>query len=76
MACLINIVPSKGKFADLRLMDGTSLKRSYAIVARRGDVFLGVKFSGLAEGKQLVCLRRPTSTFSCAVLVTRAWQRS
>jgi hypothetical protein len=46
------MVPSKEKFAGLRLMDGTSSQQSYAIVARRGDVFLGIKFSGLADGAQ------------------------
>jgi hypothetical protein len=52
MPCPTNILPSKDKFSDLRLMDGTSSQQSYAILARRGDVFLGIKFSGLAEGKQ------------------------
>ncbi|MEA2730504.1 MAG: hypothetical protein QOD93_4893 [Acetobacteraceae bacterium] len=42
----------KKQFPGLRLMDGTSTRQSYAIVARRGDVFLGIKFSGLAEGAQ------------------------
>jgi hypothetical protein len=46
------MVPSKEKFAGLRLMDGTSSQQSYAIVARRGDVFLGIKFNGLVEGEQ------------------------
>jgi hypothetical protein len=33
-------------------MGGTSSQQSYAVVARRGDVFLGIKFSGLADGAQ------------------------
>jgi hypothetical protein len=47
-----NTPPSTDKSPYLHLMDGTSTQQSYAIVAQRGDVFLGIKFSGLAEGAQ------------------------
>jgi hypothetical protein len=39
--------------ADLHFMDGTESKNSYAVVARRGNIFLGVKLSGLTDGEQL-----------------------
>src|ERR1700750_96531 len=51
---MINIIipVRKEAFPDLNLTDGTLGPKSYAIVARRGDVFLGIKFSGLADGTQ------------------------
>ena len=52
MASIINIPRKADNFSDLHLMDGTASQQSYAIVACRGDVFLGVKFSSLAEGAQ------------------------
>jgi hypothetical protein len=52
MVRLIKFACKKKQFLGLRMMDGTSSKQSYAVVARRGDVFLGIKFSGLAEGAQ------------------------
>ena len=42
-----------GEYAGLHFIDGTSSQRSYAVVARRGHVFLGVRFLGLADGDQL-----------------------
>lgn len=52
MVSLIRISRRKKQFPGLRLMDGSSSRQSYAIVARRGDVFLGIKFCGLAEGRE------------------------
>jgi hypothetical protein len=49
---VIKIPRKADNFSDLHLMDGTSSPQGYAIMARRGDVFLGIKFSGLAEGAQ------------------------
>jgi len=42
-----------GEYAGLHFIDGTSSQRSYAAVARRGHIFLGVRFLGLADGDQL-----------------------
>jgi hypothetical protein len=42
-----------GEFAGLHFIDGTSSQHSYAVVARRGHVFLGIKFLGLADGDQM-----------------------
>jgi hypothetical protein len=42
-----------GEYAGLHFIDGTSSQRSYAAVARRGHVFLGIKFLGLADGDQM-----------------------
>jgi len=42
-----------GEFAGLHFIDGTSSQRSYAVVARRGHVFLGVRLLGLVDGDQL-----------------------
>ena len=42
-----------GEYAGLHFIDGTSSQRSYAVVARRGHVFLGVRFLGLVDGDQL-----------------------
>jgi hypothetical protein len=33
-------------------MDGTGSSQSYAVVARRGKVFLGIRFTGLSDGAQ------------------------
>ena len=44
---------SPGEYAGLHFIDGTNSQRSYAVVARRGRVFLGVRFVGLADGDQL-----------------------
>jgi hypothetical protein len=33
-------------------MDGTGSSQSYAVVARRGKVFLGIRFIGLSDGAQ------------------------
>ena len=41
-----------GEYAGLHFIDGASSQRSYAVVARRGHVFLGVRFLGLADGDQ------------------------
>jgi hypothetical protein len=52
---MVNVITIRRKadnFSDLLLMDGTASQQSYAIMARRGDVFLGIKFSGLADGAQ------------------------
>jgi len=35
------------------LMDGTGSSQSYAVVARRGDIFLDIRFAGLSDGAQL-----------------------
>jgi hypothetical protein len=50
MANIVNIPTKKKAFSDLILMNGSSEAERYAIVARCGDVFLGIKFSGLADG--------------------------
>ena len=42
-----------GEYAGLHFIDGTSSQRSYAVVARRGHIFLGVRFLGLVDGDQL-----------------------
>jgi len=42
-----------GQYASLHFIDGTDPHSSYAAVARRGNIFLGVRFSGLTEGQQL-----------------------
>ena len=42
-----------GEYDGLHFIDGTSSQRSYAVVARRGHVFLGVRFLGLADGDQM-----------------------
>jgi hypothetical protein len=41
------------KAADLHFIDGTESHGSYAVVARRGPIFLGVRFSGITRGEQL-----------------------
>ena len=41
-----------GEYAGLHFIDGTSSQRSYAVVARRGHIFLGVRSLGLADGDQ------------------------
>jgi hypothetical protein len=46
-------IPTGGPYPDLHFMDGTTSNTSYAVVARRGSVFLGVKFVGLTDGKQM-----------------------
>src|SRR3984957_6023196 len=40
-------------YVDLHFIDGSSSHSSYAVVARRGSIFLGVRFSGLTDGQQL-----------------------
>jgi len=42
-----------GEYAGLHFIDGTSSQLSYAVVARRGHIFLGVRFLGLVDGDQL-----------------------
>jgi hypothetical protein len=42
-----------GEYAGLQFIDGTSSQRSYAAIARRGHVFLGIRFLGLADGEEL-----------------------
>jgi hypothetical protein len=42
-----------GEYAGLHFIDGTSSQRSYVAVARRGNIFLGIRFLGLADGEQL-----------------------
>jgi hypothetical protein len=50
MAPIINI-PGPGKESTkVHLIDGTGSHQSYGVVARRGNIFLGVKFSGLTDG--------------------------
>ena len=44
---------TSGKYAGLHFIDGTSSQSSYVAVARRGNLFLGVKFTGLTDGKQM-----------------------
>src|ERR1700722_9236335 len=40
-------------YVDLHFIDGSGSHSSYAAVARRGNIFLGIKFSGLTDGHQL-----------------------
>jgi hypothetical protein len=40
------------QYLDLHLMDGTGSSQSYAAVARRGNIFLGIRFTGLSDGAQ------------------------
>ena len=42
-----------GEYAGLHFIDGTSSQRSYAVIARHGYVFLGVRFLGLVDGDEL-----------------------
>ena len=42
-----------GQYAGLYFMDGTNSQSSYVAVARRGNIFLGVRFTGLSDGKQM-----------------------
>jgi hypothetical protein len=37
---------------NLCVIDGTDSHKSYGVVARRGDIFLGIKFSGLTDGSK------------------------
>jgi hypothetical protein len=41
------------KSLDLHFIDGSDSHNSYATVARRGNTFLGIRFSGLTNGAQL-----------------------
>jgi hypothetical protein len=41
-----------GEYTGLHFIDGTSSQLSYAVEARRGHIFLGVRFLGLADGDQ------------------------
>ena len=41
------------KYVGLHFIDGSGSHSSYAAVARRGNIFLGIRFSGLADGHQL-----------------------
>ena len=45
-----DISNDNNKSADVQLIDGTGSQQSYAVVARRGNIFLGIKFAGLADG--------------------------
>jgi hypothetical protein len=45
--------PAVVKAANLHFIDGTESHGSYAVVARRGPIFLGVRFSGITRGEQL-----------------------
>lgn len=38
---------------SVHLIDGTGTHQSYAVVARRGNIFLGIKFSGLVDGDEI-----------------------
>ncbi len=37
--------------ANIKFIDGTSSTQSYAVIARRGDIVLGLKLNGLHDGK-------------------------
>jgi hypothetical protein len=41
------------KSPNLHFIDGTQLHGTYAVIARRGSIFLGIKFTGLTDGEQL-----------------------
>ena len=41
------------KLTALHFIDGTESHGSYAVIARRGPVFLGIRFSGITRGEQL-----------------------
>jgi hypothetical protein len=44
-------IPGPGKKPPkVHLIDGTGTQQSYGVVARRGTIFLGIKFSGLLDG--------------------------
>jgi hypothetical protein len=43
----------KTDFSELHFFDGSTSPGSYAAIARRGSVFLGIRFIGLADGTQL-----------------------
>ena len=53
-------------YSALPLMDGTDSQSSYAVVARRGDIFLGIQLSGLIDG---LILGLPGKTY----LSARVW---
>ena len=40
-------------YVGLHFIDGSGSQSSYAAVARRGNIFLGIRFSGLTDGHQL-----------------------
>jgi hypothetical protein len=40
-------------YIGLHFIDGSGSHNSYAAVARRGNIFLGIRFSGLTDGHQL-----------------------
>ena len=40
-------------YPGLHFMDGTESHSSYAVISRRGDIFLGIRVSGLTEGSLL-----------------------
>jgi hypothetical protein len=48
-----DIAGAPSEYAGLHFIDGTSSQHSYAVVARRGHVFLGVRFLGLADVDQI-----------------------
>ena len=50
MAPIINIPGPGKKSPKVHLIDGTGSHQSYGVVARRGSIFLGIKFTGLADG--------------------------
>jgi hypothetical protein len=45
-----NTLTPEGQNDGVYLMNGTSSSQSYLVIARRGNIFLGIKFSGLTDG--------------------------
>ena len=62
---------NSGNAYNLRFMDGTKSHKGYAVVARRGNVFLGIKLSGLLDGSRLGL---PGKTY-LSVRVRSAWDQ-
>ena len=45
--------PAEADFPRLHLIDGSASSSSYAAIARRGSIFLGIRLAGLVDGAQL-----------------------
>jgi hypothetical protein len=50
MTDMTNGPVARAGHSALHLLDGSSSFSSYAAIARRGNIFLGIKFSGLVDG--------------------------
>jgi hypothetical protein len=53
MTDMTNDPVAKADHSTLHFLDGSTSLSSYAVIARRGNIFLGVKFCYLVDGSQL-----------------------